>query len=279
MKDKKGYLKRLEGSMQEKLFFVEHLDLNNKIIVDFGCANAALIKHLMAMGFENTTYIGIERDEDFFNECIKLQEQNSNFKVFSDINEADLFIRTERVCRKDTRKVILICSSVLHEVTEKMFKWIIGWAHANADYLVIRDMYWDFNSCIIDEDDDEEYMKLFLYKVYVHKLLSNPTYIPYLSDFARKRGSFTDMDLCEFLLKYRYIKNWDTEVEERYFSVDWYSIEHRHDSYVIYRNEYTNDFIKRQVKEDFDINIHWPTHKQLILKIAKSWEDYFEDEQ
>ena len=68
MKDKKGYLKKLEGSMKEKLFFVEHLDLNNKIIVDFGCANAALIKHLMAMGFENTTYIGIERDEDFFND-------------------------------------------------------------------------------------------------------------------------------------------------------------------------------------------------------------------
>ncbi len=278
MKDKKGYLKRLEGSMKEKLFFIEHLDLNNKIIVDFGCANAVLIKHLMAMEFENTTYIGIERDEDFFNECIKLQEQNSNFKVFSGLGETDLFIRTERVFRKDTRKVVFICSSVLHEVTEKMFKWVIGWAHANADYLVIRDMYWDYNPYKFNEDD-EVCMEPFLYKDYVHKLLCNPTCIPYLSDFAEKRGSFTDKDLCEFLLKYRYIKNWDTEVEEKYFSVDWCSIEYMKDSLIMYRNEYTNDFIKRQVKEDFGINIHWPTHKQLILKIVKSWEDYFKDEQ
>lgn len=278
MKDKKGYLKRLEGSMKEKLFFIEHLDLNNKIIVDFGCANAVLIKHLMAMGFENTTYIGIERDEDFFNECIKLQEQNSNFKVFSGLGETDLFIRTEKLFRKDTRKVIFICSSVLHEVTEKMFKWIIGWARANADYLVVRDMYWGYNPYKIDEDD-EMCEEPFLYKDYVHKLLCNPTYIPYLSDFAEKRGSFTDKDLCEFLLKYRYIKNWDTEVEEKYFSVDWYSIEYMKDSLIMYRNEYTNDFIKRQVKKDFDINIQWPTHKQLILKIVKSWGDYFEDEQ
>ena len=279
MKDKKGYLKKLEGSMKEKLFFVEHLDLNNKIIVDFGCANAALIKHLMAMGFENTTYIGIERDEDFFNECVRLREENPNFEIFSGLGETDLFIRTERVFRKDTRKVVFICSSVLHEVTEKMFKWIVGWAHANADYFVIRDMYLDLDSYEIDEDDDEVCIKPFLYKDYVHKLLSNPTYVPYLSDFAEKRGSFTDKDLCEFLLKYRYIQNWDTEVEEKYFSVDWRFIENMNDAIIMYRNEYTNNFIKRQVKEEFDINIHWPTHKQLILKIAKSWEDYFENEQ
>ena len=35
MKDSKGYLKRMEKSMREKLFFLEYIDLDNKIIIDF----------------------------------------------------------------------------------------------------------------------------------------------------------------------------------------------------------------------------------------------------
>ena len=47
MKDSRGYLERMEKSMREKLFFLEHIDLDNKIIIDFGAANGALAKEIM----------------------------------------------------------------------------------------------------------------------------------------------------------------------------------------------------------------------------------------
>ena len=56
MQDSKGYLERMERSMREKLFFIKHIDLDNKIVIDFGSANGALVKELMKMDFENTTY-------------------------------------------------------------------------------------------------------------------------------------------------------------------------------------------------------------------------------
>ena len=46
MKDSKGYLERMEKSMKEKLFFLEHIDLDNKIVIDFGAANGVMVKKL-----------------------------------------------------------------------------------------------------------------------------------------------------------------------------------------------------------------------------------------
>lgn len=43
MKDTRGYIERMKVSMKEKLFFVDKIDLNNKIIVDFGCAEGDLL--------------------------------------------------------------------------------------------------------------------------------------------------------------------------------------------------------------------------------------------
>jgi hypothetical protein len=66
MKDSKGYLERMEKSMREKLFFIKHIDLDNKIVIDFDSANGALVKELIKMNFENTTYFCVEKNEEFF---------------------------------------------------------------------------------------------------------------------------------------------------------------------------------------------------------------------
>ena len=71
MKDSKGYLERMEKSMREKLFFLEHIDLDNKIIVDFGAANGALVKEIIKTNPMNTTYFCVEKNEEFFEECKK----------------------------------------------------------------------------------------------------------------------------------------------------------------------------------------------------------------
>ena len=55
--------------MREKLLFLEHIDLNDKIIIDFGAANGALAKEIMNIYPTNMTYFCVESNEEFFKEC------------------------------------------------------------------------------------------------------------------------------------------------------------------------------------------------------------------
>ena len=53
----------MEKSMQEKLFFLEYLDLNRyHLIVDFGCASGDLIERIRTMTEVTTPIISIEKD-------------------------------------------------------------------------------------------------------------------------------------------------------------------------------------------------------------------------
>ena len=65
MLDKVSYLEKMERAMEEKIFFLNKIDFNNvDTIVDFGCANGALIeimdKYLQStkqiIGFDNYQY-------------------------------------------------------------------------------------------------------------------------------------------------------------------------------------------------------------------------------
>ena len=63
MNNYEGYLKGMEKSMQEKLFFLEYLDLDAyDLIVDFGCASGDLIERIKTVTETKTPIIGIERD-------------------------------------------------------------------------------------------------------------------------------------------------------------------------------------------------------------------------
>lgn len=258
MKDRIGYINRMEDAMQEKLFFVDRINLNNKIIIDFGCATGSLIKHLLNMEFENTTYIGLENNEHFFEECKDLQLKTPNFFIFSGFSEVDCWLRKQRAWKNDDREIVLICSSVFHECTCKMQKYVIGWAQVNAKYFIIRDMYWDEDT-YISPADLLKYWHIVITKTNPHRL----------QDFLSNRAHMCERQLAEFLLKYRYIENWETEVQENYFNTEWDRIEFINAT-VIYDNPYTNTFIKKCVENDFDIEINWYTHRQLILEIERS---------
>lgn len=262
MKDSRGYLERMEKSMREKLFFLEHIDLDNKIVIDFGSANGALVKELIKMNFENTTYFCIENNEEFFEECKKLEkDRTADVCVLSGLTEVEMWLRHYKEHGQDDREVVLICSSVMHELTPKMQKSVVGFSRAYCDYMVVRDMFYDYDS-IPDERE----------KDILEKIICLAPRPDLMQQFFYLRG-LSKKSIAEYLLKYSYVENWNTEVHEKYLDVDWINIKYFETEEVeverIYENYYRNTFIASRVYNTFGIRINWCTHGQMILKMKR----------
>ena len=262
MKDSRGYLARMEKSMREKLFFINHIDLDNKIVIDFGAANVAMVRELLDMEFRNTTYFCLENNQEFFEECKKLEKEfGADVYVFSGLSEMEMWLRHNKQYGQETREVVLICSSVLHECTPAMQKSIVGFSRSWCDYMVVRDMFYENHSM-----DEKEMLD------YLEKIISLAPRPDLMQQFFYMRG-VDERSIAEYLLKYSYVANWATEVQEKYLSVDWIRIKYfttnEVDASVVYEDIYTNKFIASQVYNQFGIEMRWPTHCKLILKMNR----------
>jgi hypothetical protein len=90
-----------------------------------------------------------------------------------------------------------------------------------------------------------------------------------LSDFEGKWGRISNnKNFIHYILKYRYIANWDREVEENYLPI---TTEHLmtlipENYQVIFHEHYLLPFLKEQVNKDFKIDLKDCTHVKFILK-------------
>ena len=90
-----------------------------------------------------------------------------------------------------------------------------------------------------------------------------------LSQFEQQWGNINEnWSLTHFLLKYRYVKNWDRELMENYLPLNFESlielIPNQFDPVFI--EHFTLPFIRRRVKRDFHIDMQERTHVKLILE-------------
>ena len=54
MKNLNGYIKKLEKGMEDKLFFLRHIDMNEySLVVEFGCANGRLLRRIESVTDKN----------------------------------------------------------------------------------------------------------------------------------------------------------------------------------------------------------------------------------
>ena len=258
MKDAQGYLDRMKGSMREKLFFLNELDLTNKVIIDFGCADGTMIKHLMEL-YPLNCYIGVECNLAF---KPALQELALQHYGFSAITSLDRLKRELEHGLYQDKELVFICSSVLHELTWSKQREVINFAMRYCDYLIVRDMYYDrFPDNQLTLFGELRALEQFI------MLSPRPDLLQDYFVEADKNSKSLDEAIKEYLLKYTYVDNWETEVQEDYLHVDWnYIFANEH---IIYQRIYTNEFIKQRVYDDFNITITWPTHCQLIMQIVK----------
>lgn len=236
------YLNGMAKSEVEKLFFLDHLCLDDyDVIIDFGCGAGKIIKTCA----ENSVAkcYGIDRDAYMRNIAM---ENCKNTKAIFVENLKDIPI-------KDNEYVLIIFSSVLHEIENGWFEidqYLRNFR--NRLTIVVRDMYFD-RDCI-DNINTTDFAKIIRHSN--HNILA---------DFVARYGMESNLDMYHYLLKYSYVDNWELELKENYFSFNWNYLTYLAKE-IIFDKAYTLEAKRKKVLQHFGIELNYPTHRQLIVK-------------
>ncbi len=232
------YFERMNANLNEKLDFI--IDLLENIecltIFDYGCADGSITKALANL-FPNKFFIGVDKPE-----IVDMNNKNNITRniLYTSYVEPELFKRS-----------VVILSSILHEVYSFMepYKFLDKFKY--ADYIVIQDMrFTPTNNDIIKHEKINE-------KMY--------------NDFIKTRENFGKKEYAEFLLKQRYPDNYEEELKEKYFSVEWEKIISYMGAYGFnckYEYIYMNRFLLNDIKEKTNMDISkftYSTHCKMVL--------------
>lgn len=236
MRNYNTYLKGMEKGNDEKLFFLNKLNLNNfDRVIDFGCGKGDILKACSKPGL---ILIGIDHDPIM----IEYAQQN--------VPNASFYKSLDKDFIND--KTLIIFSSVLHEV-EDYWPILRDKIKGTGATIVIRDMRFNDKFKPIEKND--------LAKIIRN---SNPKL---LADFIKHWDMKYESDMYHYLLKYSYVDNWDLEVKENYFSFNYDDIISL--GHIVYEHNYTLEFKKNRVMKDFGIDLNKTTHTQMIIKLKR----------
>lgn len=252
MKNVKSYNAEMRKPLLDKAFFLDKIDAD--IIVDFGCADGALIEFIRHIDPKKVC-IGYDIAET---ELEIAQLRLPDVAFFSDW---ELLIEYVNSIRKENR-VAVICNSLIHEVyaygnstsVEEFWGRIYN---SGFDTVVIRDM---MPSKTINRPAD------IMSIAKVHRKAKEAM----ITEFESEWGSITDnKNLVHFLLKYRYEENWAREVKENYLPLYLETmIKDIPSKYKLTHFEhFVLGFIRKIVSEDFGIDLVDNTHVKIILDL------------
>ena len=261
------YTSEMAKSVWDKSFFMDKIP-GVKLVIDFGCADGAMIRMLAPL-FPQTTFYGYDFNDVLIDTAWqRLSAEASrntfffrvkrNYQAFKDgfddmIQMAKDFYKPEEIC--------INFSSVLHEVFSSSqsgkaaIKRLI--TELKPKYITIRDMYFH-------EGDNRRGMRYVLGPVDIVNKCQ-----PHLKDFESIYGSTKEAkNLIHFLMKYQWKNNgWETELNENYFAWTIEDFEQlvEYNYTVVFENYYQLPFLTESWKEMFFLpNLH--THAQFILR-------------
>lgn len=248
------YIEGMEKSMQDKLFFVSQLDFD--VIVDFGCANGSFLSKVKQLK-PNVKVIGYDLDETMLQRA--RQELGEEALLTDDWNQVVDELQ-------NFESPLLNLSSVIHEVYSYSHSSVIKkfWEKqvfgGNFKWITIRDM---IPSCEIHKNEIPNFKK----DVMKVRKRANKFY---LDQFEKRWGTIDDnyRTFCHFLLKYRYLDNWEREVNENYLPVSLETVKKKIPSNykITYEEDFIVPFIQDTVGKDFGVKITHSTHVKMIIK-------------
>ena len=252
IKDYSIYNSSMKKSMKDKLFFTDKV-FGVTEVVDFGCADGALLGELQKEDF-CAIYIGYDNNDEMINIARKNHSNCIFTNTFSGIHESD-----------NSRRLLNL-SSVIHEVysystSQEIENFWENVFNSGFKYIAIRDFC--VSKSINRAADINDYAKLL-------KSSSNYGDSWKIKDFENTWGTLKEnKNLVHYLLKYRYEQNWNREVRENYFPITYeslLSIIPTSNYRISYHNEYILPYTYNQIKDDFNIEIKDNTHIQLLLE-------------
>ncbi len=270
-----SYNQNMAKGLQDKLFFLDKLPFNDGdewLIVDFGCADGTLIGALAGLFKESgiqAKLVGYDISETMVNLAKKKYGGLSDVHAGA-VNLVVTFTanwnQVNQYIKYSKGKKAVVLSSVIHEV----YSYSKGQAdidefwdricNSGFDYICIRDM---MASKSIERSTDEKLLQTFMNQVNESK----PELIRYINDFQYHWGSIREnKNFVHYLLKYRWITNWNREVRENYFPIHVEEFLTHFSGYkTMYLERFQLPFLADCWKQDFNIAIKDNTHIKAIF--------------
>lgn len=266
IQDIDAYVKSMSTTLFDKCWWLDKIPPEIDTIVDYGCAQGDLAIFIDRIYPGRFKYIGIDNSP----EMLALASHNHHLHFAKP--DSEFYAQLSGVAQKcDTRKTILVLNSVMHEIfsylTEAEQKALLSEMFgAGFAYIAIRDMYMpEFEEASFDM---EASFKSILCSPYAGMWNE---FNHYLDNSPRSNGWWNSIALrmAEFLMKYRYVGNWQREMKETYFwpwlpMISSLSPESR--TYKIaFTNRFYIPFIRDKVSGDFGIDFQVETHRKVLL--------------
>lgn len=202
------YNKRMRKAMSDKLFFTDMVK-DVDAIVDFGCADGTLLS-LLSEKYSDKQLYGIDISEDMINIA---NERVPSAKFI--VNNVPVLVG-ENI---DYNRCALVLSSVLHEVKsyssdEEEERFWDAVSNSGYKYVIIRDMIDSFGTEVIEESEDMADKV----RDIVYKGTGAKSRLLQFEDIWGKIES--KRNLYHYLLKYKYVENWEREVHENYIGIE-----------------------------------------------------------
>ncbi|MCH5187361.1 MAG: methyltransferase domain-containing protein [Oscillospiraceae bacterium] len=246
LNDIEVYVKRMQKSFMDKMFFIDKIFEPIENVIDFGCANGIMI-HAMQYLFPEYNYIGYDISEDMIE---KAKELVPGCEFHTEWDE----IKTPFASS------LLNISSTIHEVysygtEESVNEFWNRVFNSGFKYIAIRDMMLSDNIKLMsDEADVAKAKQLFPDKLKEYEKIWGPVNIRF--------------NLIHYLLKYSYTENWEREVRENYLpiTVETLLAKIPSDYEIVYKEHYVLPYVKQQIKKDCGIDLNDATHFKVLLK-------------
>lgn len=203
--DLNKYTEEMKKSLWDKAFFMDKI-IGAKCVIDFGCADGALICMLKEL-FPSIDFYGFDNNEELLARAREnYGEDTSVRKFFYNEKELNLLI-SDVLARYDGSEICINFSCVLHEVfssspsgqrsIQRLVKAL------EPKYVTVRDMFFP----VADYTQDYRWRVVDLDEKYVN-------------EFEMKYGSIIrTQNFLHFMMKYQWKDNgWEEELKENYFS-------------------------------------------------------------
>jgi hypothetical protein len=248
------YNHEMRKSLIDKIFFLDKVD-DTSIFVDYGCADGSMLSFASTL-IPYASYMGYDLSKEMIDIA---KDVNGGSIFFTD----DISLLREAIVKEHEKdnKVCISLMSLIHEVyaygpdSVKKF-WEFVFDKELFHYIAIRDMC--VSKTTSRPSDPISVAKIRM--AYDKNMLTQ---------WESTWGSLNDnWSLTHFLLTYRYVDSWDRELHENYLPLCLEDLMALIPSgwEPTYIEHYTLPFIRRTVKEDFDLDLQDRTHIKLVLK-------------
>lgn len=251
------YTEEMRKSIWDKAFFMDKI-IGAKIVIDFGCADGAMIDMLAPL-FPSIMFIGYDSNQILIEKAnntitypnVKFFHKNEFWNMIYYIKDSEC-----------SDRITINFSSVLHEVfseTEDDSLYVVKALieELQPRYISIRDMYFDYSKNIVTEAIRDN-------------IFANIHPDPNLLDeFKKEHGTVAIWrNMIHFLMKYQWKDNgWEEEMREDYFSWRINDVLKLIDNYhVSFESHYQLPYYTEVVWKGLPISPDIHTHAQFVLR-------------